>query len=429
MDRQSVAGLAGDVVRRVVVTALAATGDPGARLMQPSARRDPYPSYDRIRAAGPFARSRMGWYTARHDVVSAVLRSPAFSHDFSVDPRFQTAGMQHRRADELVDPVGPDSMLGVDPPDHTRLRRLVSAGFTPRSVQALRPRVEEIAHDLLRDLDGPVVDVVPRYSGVLPVLVICEVLGVPARDRERFTHWGDLLAVTLDATASSRAQRAGQDALADLQAYFEDLFAERRRAPGDDLVSRLLAVEEDGEVLTARELMATCLLLLAAGFETTVNLLGNGTKALLAHPDQVALLRAEPERLPDAVEEVLRYDAPVQLTARLAARDAEVAGVTVPRGAAVITLLGGANRDPEVFERPGEFDVTRPNARQHLAFAVGVHHCLGAALARLEGEVGFAALLDAFPDLSPAGRSVQRKTFVLRGPSSVPVRGPAVPVA
>ena len=220
-----------------------------------------------------------------------------------------------------------------------------------------------------------------------------------------------------------------QQALRELRTWFEGFFAERRRSPGDDLVSRLLAVTEDGDVLTPRELMATCLLLLAAGFETTVNLLGNGTKALLAHPEQVALLRDEPERLPDAVEEMLRYDAPVQLTARLAARDAEVAGVTVPRGAAVITLLGGANRDPEVFERPGEFDVTRPNARQHLAFAVGVHHCLGAALARLEGEVGFAALLDAFPDLSPAGRSVQRKTFVLRGPSSVPVRGPAVPVA
>jgi cytochrome P450 len=303
-----VAGLTGDVVRRAVVAALAAGGDPAARLMLPAARRDPYPSYDRIRAAGPFARSRMGWYTARHDVVSAVLRSPAFSHDFSVDPRFQTRGMQHRRAEDLVDPVGPDSMLGTDPPDHTRLRRLVAAGFTPRSVQALRPRVEEIAHDLLRDLDGPVVDVVPRYAGVLPVLVICEVLGVPARDRERFTAWGDTFAVTLDGTASSLAQRRGQRALRGLMAYFDDLFAERRAAPGDDLVSRLLAVEEDGDQLTYRELLATCLLLLAAGFETTVNLLGNGAKALLAHPEQSALLREEPARLPDAVEELARLE-------------------------------------------------------------------------------------------------------------------------
>jgi cytochrome P450 len=423
------AGLTGDVVRRAVVTALAAGGDPAARLMLPAARRDPYPSYDRIRAAGPFARTRMGWYTARHEVVSAVLRSPAFSHDFSVDPRFQTRGMSHRRAEDLVDPLGPDSMLGTDPPDHTRLRRLVAAGFTPRSVQALRPRVEEIAHDLLRDLDGPVVDVVPRYARVLPVLVICEVLGVPARDRERFTAWGDVLAVTLDATASSLAQRRGQRALRGLMAYFDDLFAERRASPGDDLVSRLLAVEEDGDQLTYRELLATCLLLLAAGFETTVNLLGNGAKALLAHPDQGALLREEPGRLPDAVEEVLRHDAPVQLTARLAVRDIEIAGRTVPQGSPVVTLLGGANRDPAVFARPDDFDVTRPNVRQHLAFAAGVHHCLGAALARLEGEIGFAALLEAFPDLSPAGRPVQRRTFVLRGPVSLPVRGPRVRVS
>jgi cytochrome P450 len=426
--REALAGLATDAVRRVVVTGLAVTGDPGARLMLPAARRDPYAAYARIRAAGPFARSRMGWYSARHEVVATVLRSPAFGHDFGSAPHLRDGGFERRRGDDLVDPIGPDSLLGLDPPEHTRLRRLVSAGFTPRSVAALRPRVEEIATGLLRDLDGPVVDVMPRFASVLPVLVICEVLGVPTAERERFTVWGDKLAVTLDGTASSRAQREGQAALRELQGWFEALFDERRRDPGDDLVSRLLAVSEDGDVLSARELMATCLLLLAAGFETTVNLLGNGTKALLAHPEQVALLREEPERLPDAVEEMLRYDAPVQLTARIAVRDVEVSGEAVPRGTPVITLLGGANRDPEVFDRPDAFDVTRPNARQHLSFALGVHHCLGAALARLEGEVGFAALLAAFPDLTAAGPARQRSTFVLRGPSSVPVRGPRVPV-
>jgi cytochrome P450 len=424
VDAETVKGVAGDVARRAVVTALAATGDPAARLMRPAARRDPYPEYARIRRTGPFARSRLGWYSAHHDVVSTVLRSPAFGHDFTLAPQLR-GGVQRQPAD-LVDPVGPESMIGMDPPDHTRLRRLVSAGFTPRSVQALRPRVEELAAGLLHDLNGPVVDIVPRFAGVLPVLVICDVLGVPARERERFTHWGDLLAVTLDATASSRAQRHGRAALRDLQAWFSELFAERRRSPGDDLVSRLLAVEEDGDQLTYRELMATCLLLLAAGFETTVNLLGNGTKALLAHPEQTALLREESARLPDAIEEMLRYDAPVQLTARLALRDVEVADVTVPRGVPVITLLGGANRDPAVFDDPDRFDVTRPDARQHVSFAVGVHHCLGAALARLEGEVGFAALLDAFPDLTAAGPARQRKTFVLRGPASVPVRAPAL---
>lgn len=420
-----------DGVRRSVIWGLQRRGDVGAALMDPRVREYPYPTYRRIRERGTLVESQMGWYAAGHAGVTAVLRDPAFGHGTATGNDVGAAGLigaalQPGRPAHLVDPVGPESMIGMDPPDHTRLRRLVSKVFTPKAIAALRPRLERITDDLL---DGPSraasFDLMRDLAGPLPLLAICEVLGIPSRDRARFKGWGGDLAVALDLTAAAPAQRRANRALAELERYFGDLFVQRRREPGDDLVSELLAVEEQGDVLTGRELTATCVLLLLAGFETTINLLGNGTLALLDHPDQLALLREDPARIPGAVEEMLRYDAPVQLTGRLALRDTAVEGVEVPAGRFVVTLLGGANRDPAVFAQPDRFDVTRANARQHLSFIAGPHHCLGAALARLEGEAAFGALLERLPALRSAGEPQRRPTFVLRGLERLPLAGGA----
>lgn len=428
-----VQGTVRDGVRRSVVWGLQRQGDVGAGLMDERVRAHPYPRYAQIRAAGALVESQLGWYAAGHAAVSKVLRDPTFGHGDTAgaDTRatgFVAAAMQPVRPPGLVDPVGPESMIGMDPPDHTRLRRLVSKVFTPTAIEALRPRLTDIAEELLAGPSRAVsFDLMRDVAGALPVLAICEVLGIPSIDRGRFKAWGGDIAVALDLTAPAAAQRRADRALAGLHRYFEDLFAQRRAAPGDDLVSELLAVEEQGDALTPRELMATCLLLLLAGFETTVNLLGNGTLALLDHPGELERLRADRSLLPGAVEEMLRYDAPVQLTARQSLRDTEVEGVDVPAGRFVITLVGGANRDPAVFADPDRFDITRRNARQHLSFIVGAHHCLGAALARLEGEVTFAALLDHLPDLRAAGPARRRPTFVLRGLESLPLVGGARP--
>lgn len=427
-----VQGRAREGVARTAMWALGRSGDPGALLLDPRVRRDPYPRYDAIRARGPLVMSRLGWLSASHAVVEAVLRDPRFGHGEPRPPRGLVEHAIRPPGDpHLVDPVGPESMIGMDPPDHTRLRRLVSKAFTPRSIERLRPRLTEIAHGLL---DGPAregrMEVMGDFAGVLPVLAICEVLGVPTADRARFKALGERMAPALDLTLDYARHTRANDALAELEAYFTRLFAQRRREPGDDLLSQLIAVEDEGDRLSPRELMATVTLLLLAGFETTVNLIGNGTLAFLRDRDQWELVRDDPGRVPGAVEEVLRHDGPVQLTARTALEDADVpagtgavAGApTVRRGQVVMLLLGGANRDPAVFADPGRFDVTRGNARQHLSFAAGPHHCLGAALARLEGEVAFAALAERFPRLAPAGAPRRRQTLILRGLEHLPVR-------
>lgn len=419
-----VKGVARERLARALFWSVRRTGDLGAQLFSPDARRDPYPVYDRIRDAGPLYRSRFGWYTASHAVVERTLRNPRFGHAGYEQPHDLVSRLLAPRRDpQLVDPVGPESMIGMNPPDHTRLRGLVAKVFTPRAIERLRPRIETLSHDLL---DEPArtgsVDLMADFAGVLPVLVICEVLGIPTSERARMKQWGGDIAAALDLSSSARAQRRANAAMRTLHRYFEDLFAQRRRAPGDDVLSSLLAVEEQGDRLTQRELLATCLLLLLAGFETTVNLIGNGTLALLAHPEQLGLLRERPDLVPNAVEEMLRYDSSVQVTSREAVDDVEVEGVRIRAGTFVVELLGGANRDPAVFADPARFDVTRANARSHLAFAAGPHHCLGASLARLEGEVAFRALLDRFPSLQLAAEPTRRPTFVLRGLATLPLR-------
>jgi cytochrome P450 len=424
-----VRGTAREGVARTMLWVMRRSGDPGVRLLDKRMRVDPYGHYDTLRAAGPLVPSRLGWLTASHGIADTVLRHPRFGHGEpqpATDP--VSRALQPPVAPDLVDPVGPESMIGMDPPDHTRLRGLVSKVFTARAIERLTPRVDVLANELL---DGPArsgrFDLMADFAGPLPVLVICEVLGIPSGQRAQFSQWGRHLAAALDLTLSASANRRATAALRALHIYFDGLFEQRRKDPGEDLLSRLLHVEDQGDVLSHRELMATCLILLLAGFETTVNLLGNGTLALMRNPDQLALLREQPELMGNAVEEMLRYDSPVQLTARIALDDVELGGTTVHAGRSVMTILAGANRDPSVFEDPHRFDVARANARRHLAFASGPHHCLGAALSRLEGAVAFRALLARFPTLELAGPVRRRPTFLLRGLEQLPLAGGTVP--
>ncbi|WP_456566904.1 cytochrome P450 [Blastococcus sp. SYSU D00695] len=408
----------------VVLSRASRSGDPLGRLLRDPALRDqPYAVHEQLRAAGPLAPAAMGLVTTSHAVAHEVLRSDRFGLGWG-GPLPRPIAWALRFGDEL-DATGvaePPSMLAVDPPTHTRYRRLVSRAFTPRATAAFEPMIRRTAEELLDGLDGRrgPVDLVDGFAAQLPVLVIGELLGVPVDRREDFLRWGAAAAATLDPGLPLRRYVACERALREMHAFLRDHFARLRRDPGDDLVSRLVGLPGE-EALTERELHATVMLLLGAGFETTVNLLGNAVVALDAHRDQWEALRAEPAGWANAVEESLRYDSPVQLTARTAQADVEVAGRTVPAGTQVTVLLGAANRDPDVFADPARFDVTRGNARDHLAFSAGVHYCVGAGLARLEGEVALRVLSERFPRLRVAARPQRRDLRTLRGFEVLPV--------
>ncbi len=425
-----VKGWARDGIRAGVLAGLRMRGDLTGQIFTGSVRDDPYPMYRRLREMGPVVDTSMGPVTARHAVCDGILRHP--SSLTGTARREQIAGGGQRfqqwlfstpRRDGVIEPIGPESMIGMDSPEHTRMRRLVSKAFTRRAVERLRPRLTEIADRLVHDARRePYFDLMTEVAGVFPVLAICELLAIPEPDHRRFRRWGSAVAADLDALTPASKQREATHALRSLDAYFVQLVEERRRAPGDDLVSELVAVEEEGDRLSSRELLATCVLLLFAGFETTVNLIGNGAVALMRHRDQLARLRDDRGLVPDAVEELLRYDAPIQVTSRVPGEDIEIDGVELAAGQPVSLLIGGANRDPAVFDDPETLDISRDGARGHLAFAAGPHHCLGASLARMEGEIVLAALLDQLGDLRPAGEPRRRPTFVLRGWQSVPMQ-------
>jgi cytochrome P450 len=372
-------------------------------------------------------RGRLTWVTASHAVAKEVLRSP----DFAAGPGESALPPAARRLlrwahdPRALGPLDPPSMLVVEPPDHTRSRRLVAKVFTARAVEQLRPQVQAVADELLDDLartpPGQSVDLVERYATQLPVRVICRILGVPADQEARVLALGNGVAPSLDLGLGWSAYREVQRSLHAFNTWLDDHLRRLRAHPGPDLLSQLVHLEDEGSRLDDVELRATAGLLLAAGFETTVNLLGNGTQLLLADPGQLAVLRAAPDRWPDAVEEVLRFESPVQVTGRGAVRPTTVAGVPVAAGAHVTLLLAAANRDPEVFTEPQRFDVTRENAREHLAFSGGRHFCLGAALARVEGEVGLRSLFERLPGLTAAPGATRRPTRVLRGWEHLPV--------
>ena len=425
-------------VVRAAIRSRARAGNPDAQVLRDRAvREDPYAHYERLRSPDPLVRGAFSRVSVHHAVCTEVLRSPAFgqiggARSDSLPPVLR-ALLRLAGPRPSVGPVDPPSMLAVDPPEHTRYRRLVSRAFSARAVAGLRERTRAVAEDLLDDLerdaapDGGRADLVARYASLLPVTVISEVLGVPTAMREQFLAWGDAATPSLDAGLDRRTFHDVERALAELDAWFRGHLRRLRREPGDDLLSALVgAVDDDGGGLTERELLATAALVFGAGFETTVNLVSNGAALLFASPGQRRLLAEDPSLWGNAVEEVLRVESPVQRTGRRAVRDTTVAGVPVREGDLVILLVAAANRDPLVFPGPHDFDVTRANARDHLAFSSGIHFCLGAALARMEGEVALQALFERFPDLAPAGPARRRGTVVLRGHTTMPVLlGPA----
>jgi cytochrome P450 len=376
-------------------------------------RENPYPLYQRLLSSAPVQWNDLlgAWTLVRYADVVANLSDPRFS--------------ANRTKQAAPDPAEYDfakSMLVSDPPDHTRLRALVSKAFTPRMVEQLRPRIIVIVGELLERMarrEGPV-DLIADLAYPLPVVVIAELLGVPAEDRVRFQEWSAVMAASLDPLVS--AELANQVTIARdwLHAYLRGIIAERRQAPRSDLISALVAVEERGDVLSEPELVVMCTLLLIAGHETTVNLIGNGMLALLRHPDQLQRLREDPSQIALAVEELLRFDSPVQMTGRIALEPVEIGGHTVQPGEWVLPLLGAANHDPAQFTDPERLDLSR-NPNPHVAFGRGIHFCLGAPLARLEGQLAIAALIRRFVNLQLAGEPVRRDQITLRGLQTLPV--------
>ena len=408
-------------------------GDLQARLIaDPTVAADPVPFYEKLRAQGPLVKGRVNYLTTDHALAHELLRSDDFRVvNMGSNLPAPLRWLERRARDDLLHPLRAPSLLAVEPPDHTRYRKTVSAVFTPRAVAALRDRVEQTAADLLDELaeESGVVDVVGRYCSRLPVSIIGDILGVPEQDRGRILEFGELAAPSLDIGLPWRQYRTVQKGIAGFNAWLAEHLRRLRRAPGDNLMSQLIQTAESGSAetyLDETELQAIAGLVLAAGFETTVNLLGNGIRMLLDTPEHLETLRRRPELWPNAVEEILRLESPVQLTARVARNDVDVAGMRVERGELAVVYLAAANRDPSVFEDPHRFDIERPNAGKHLAFSGGRHFCLGAALARAEGEVGLRTFFDRFPDARGAGIGSRRHTRVLRGWSTLPVvLGPA----
>jgi len=308
-------------------------------------------------------------------------------------------------------------LIFMDPPEHTRLRKLLNKGFSPAAIEGLRPQVEAIVDRMLKPLQhGSEVDLMREFANPMPVSIILEMLGIPQDLNETFVQWSRAIAVfrgSPDRTVEHA--RAAQDALIALTDFFRKTVAERRRNKGNDLISLLIDIEEEGEVLTEEELYAQCIALLFAGHETTRNLIGNGIYTLLKHPQQAAELRENPEMIRTAVEEILRFESPVQLTARVLKEEIEVCGQRIPKGWTILCMLGAANRDPKQFKEPNQLNLKRLN-NQHLAFSAGPHFCIGSQLARLEGQIAILNLVQRFPKMKLTGpRPEWASTFGLRG--------------
>ena len=368
--------------------------------------------------------------TVDHKVANDLLRSDDF-HVFGLGSNLPKPlqRLADRTKPDLLHPIQPPSMLSVEPPDHTRYRKLVSSVFTTRAVAALRERVQDAANTLLDELaedaeSSSSVDIVERYCSQLPVTIIGDILGVPDDARPRILEFGELAAPSLDVGLTWRQYKTVYRGIEGFNDWLSNHLHELRRNPGDDLMSQIIRASEaaDGGPLTHKELLATAGLVLAAGFETTVNLLGNGIRMLLDSPGHLDTLATRPELWPTAVEEILRLDSPVQLSARIAAKDIEIAGTRIRSGEGIIIYLAGANRDPKVFDDPHTFDIERENAGKHLSFSGGRHFCLGAALARAEGEVGLRTFFERFPDARLAEGGSRRDTRVLRGWSTLPIK-------
>jgi len=397
--------------------------DPLFNPLSPDFIRDPYPHYERLRTTDPVHINAHGAFVAsRHAEASLALRDKRFGKDF-VERTIRRYGP--KIMDEPIFRSMSHWMLQQDPPDHTRLRGLVVKAFTARRVEDMRPRIQEVVDQTLDAVvDNGHMDLIEDFAFRLPVTIICDMLGIPEEHREAFYKGSrdggrilDPVPLTLQEIAAANASGAMA------RMYFEQLFELRRRNPGDDLTSQLVQAEEAGDKLSNEELAANIVLLFGAGHETTVNLIGNGLLALYRNPDQLALLKANPSLMSNAIEEFLRYDSSVQMTGRVALEDIEdLGGKRIPKGESVLCLLGSANRDPAVYpDRPDQLDIRRPNVRP-LSFGGGIHFCLGAQLARIEAEIAISTLLRRLPELrlDDAENPEWRPTFVLRGLKRLP---------
>jgi cytochrome P450 len=394
-------------------------------LTDPAVVADPYPAFARARAQAPVQwHEGLGlWLAFTHAESNAVLRDRRLGRiwrDREPAERFASFNLIHRNA-----------LLEMEPPDHTRLRRLVSAAFARGHVERLRPWVQQVAGELVEGLversgGTEPVDVLSGMAEELPVAVIAELLGVPRVDRPLLRPWSNAIVKMYEYGRTTALEDAAERAADQFVTYLRGLAAIRRRAPGEDLLSHLVTVRDDSvvevgaPVLTEDELVTTCILLLNAGHEATVNVSGNGLLALLEHPDQLQRLRADPGLLPTAVEELMRFDSPLQLFERTATADVEVGGVTVREGEKIAALLGAANRDPAVFADPDRLDVGRTD-NPHVTFGAGVHFCIGAPLARVELQASFGALLERTSRLELGAPARRRPEFVIRGLSELPV--------
>ena len=398
-------------------------GEPLFNPLAPEFIRNPYPHYERMRTNDPVHLTPLGMYVAsRHAEVSLVMRDKRFGKDF-VDRTIRRYG-----PDIMEEPVFRSMshwMLQQDPPDHTRLRGLVVKAFTARRVEDMRPRIQQVVDETLdRIIPQGKMDLIEDFAFRLPVTIICDMLGIPEEHREAFyagSRDGGRLLDPVPLTPEEIRQGNAGNTMAAM--YFQQLFELRRKQPGDDLTTQLVQAEEGGSKLSNEELTANIILLFGAGHETTVNLIGNGLLALHRNPDQLALLKANPGLITNAIEEFLRYDSSVQLTGRVALEDIEdLGGRRIPRGESVLCLLGSANHDPAVYpDRPERLDITRPNVKP-LSFGGGIHFCLGAQLARIEAEIAISTLLRRLPDLrlDDAENPEWRPTFVLRGLKRLP---------
>ena len=385
--------------------------------LSPSMYLDPYPTYAALRAKDPVHWSTLAhaWVFSRYEDVDALLRDHRrFSND--ARNRHIPKGLRSTTA------FPRRSMFFLDPPDHTRLRALVGKAFTPGAIEALKPHIQGIMETLLdRIEDAAAFDVIQAIAQPLSVLALARLLGVPAKDQPRLAGWSHRIARTLEPTASAADDQEAVRAAYGLDDYFRGIIEERRAQPQPDLISAFVAVEEVGDKLTPDELLMMLRLLLIAGHETTTDLIGNGLLALLRHPQQLHLLREDPDLMESAVEEFLRYDSPVQVDARAALEDMEIRGRQIKKGQGILPLIGSANRDADVFTHPERLDITRKQA-SNISFGRGIHYCLGAPLARLEARIAFEALLRRFSDIRLAtDRPPFKDNLALRGLKALPV--------
>jgi cytochrome P450 len=373
-------------------------------------RADPDAIYERMRARGPMNPTQMGnWATTSYQICDSILRDRRFGVGYKAD-RMPAAPEGVNR-----------SMVLMNPPDHTRLRKFAMPAFTPKAVAAYEPRIEKMAAQLLDTAARKgEFDLVPAFAAALPIVVISDLLGVPDADTAAFNRLGIIISSGFDGFRSMRHASQLKAARGELVAIFNRLLELRRHDPADDIISRVATAE--GETIRPHEVLPLCLIMLIAGFETSTNMISNGVLQLLDNPEQWQTLKADPERMaPAVVEETLRYTPSVQATARIALESLELEGRQVNEGQLVVAMLAAANRDPEIYDQPLKFDITRKNPAPHLAFSTGIHYCLGAPLARLQGQIAFRQLAERFPNLRRNGPVVQRNATVMRGPRELPV--------